>query len=94
MNDVNTNTNTNPQRQEQYFNLIDSLLRCPNGQEPEVLDANLDLIDAGLIQTMMQVATHFAHEDNQEGAKFLIYIARQLAHQLGLYPTIGKKSTP
>lgn len=92
MNDANPNTNISPQRQEQYFNLIDSLLRCPNGKEPEVLDANLELIDEGLIRSMMQVATHFAHEDNQEGAKFLIFIARQLAHQLGLYPTDQLKS--
>jgi hypothetical protein len=25
------------QREDLYFNLIDQLLRCPNGQEPEVL---------------------------------------------------------
>jgi hypothetical protein len=27
-----------------------------------------------------------AHEDNQDGAKFLIFIARQLSVELGLYP--------
>ncbi len=74
-------------RQEQYFELIDNLLRCPNGKEPEILDDNLELIDEGLIKSMMQVATYFAHENNPDGAKFLIHIARQLAHQLGLYPT-------
>ncbi len=73
-------------RQEEYYSLIDRLLKCPNGQEPEILDANLELIDEGLIKSMMQVATYFAHENNPDGAKFLIHIARQLSHQLGLYP--------
>jgi hypothetical protein len=41
------------ERQSQYLRLIEQLMRCPNGQEPEVLDANADLLDAGLVQTMM-----------------------------------------
>ena len=32
-------------RQEQYYTLIDELLRCPNGQEPDLLGANNELID-------------------------------------------------
>jgi hypothetical protein len=38
------------ERQTQYFNLIDELLQCPNGQEPEVLEAKPELIDSGLVQ--------------------------------------------
>lgn len=79
------------QREDLYFNLIDQLLRCPNGQEPEVLEAQPELLDAGLIQTMLQVATGFAHQDNQDGAKFLIHVARELSKELGLYPDIPKK---
>ena len=74
------------ERQSLYFDLIDKLLRCPSGSEPDILDAHIDLIDEGLIRTMMQVATSFAHKDNQEGAKFLIFLSRQLAKNLGLYP--------
>ena len=77
------------QRQELYLNLIEQLLSCPNGQEPEVLDAQSELIDAGLVQIMVQVATVMAHEDNQDAAKFLIHVARQLAIQLGLYPQVS-----
>ena len=77
---------TTSERQAQYLQLIDQLFKCPNGQEPDVLDARLDLIDAGLVQTMMQVATSFAHQDNQDAAKFLIHVARELAKQLELYP--------
>ncbi len=83
---------TDNQRQEEYYKLIDRLLRCPNGKEPEILDANADLIDENFIRTVMQVATIMAHENNQEGSKFLIFIARQLARQLGLYPELATES--
>lgn len=84
-------------RQDQYFNLVDRLLQCPSGQEPEVLDSEPELLDAGLIKTLMQVATMMAHQDNQDAAKFLIYVARQLSKQLGLYPQVAPdpaNSTP
>ncbi len=76
-------------REALYMNLIDELLHCPNGQEPEVLDSHMDLLDAGLIQTMTQVAAYFAHHDNQDAAKFLVHVARELAKQLGLYPDVS-----
>ncbi|MEG4810684.1 hypothetical protein QUA82_23515 [Microcoleus sp. F8-D3] len=76
-------------RQDRYFNLIDRLLKCPSGQEPEVLDSQPELLDAGLVKTLMQVATMMAHQDNQDGAKFLIFLARQLSKELGLYPQVS-----
>lgn len=81
-------------RQERYFALIDQLLACPNGEEPAVLDAEPDLLDAGLVQTLMQSASYFAHQDRPETAKFLIFIARELAHQLGLYPQEASHAGP
>jgi hypothetical protein len=74
------------EREDLYMGVINQLLQCPNGQEPEVLDNNLELIDAGLVQTMTKVAAYFAHHDNPDGAKFLVHVARELALQLGLYP--------
>jgi hypothetical protein len=79
------------EQQDLYFHLIDELLSCPNGQEPEIIEAHPELIDAGLIQTMLQVATGFAHNGNQDGAKFLIHVARELSKQLGLYPEVPSK---
>ncbi|MEH1942035.1 MAG: hypothetical protein V7L01_17715 [Nostoc sp.] len=76
------------QRQQLYFNLIDELLKCPNGHEPEILESKPELIDSGFVETMLQVATMFAHEGNQDGAKFLFFVARELAKELGLYPEI------
>lgn len=77
------------ERQTQYFNLIDELLQCPNGQEPDVLEAQPELIDSGLVQSMLQVATMFAHQGNQDGAQFLFFVAKQLAKELGLYPEVS-----
>ena len=79
------------ERQTQYFNLIDELLQCPNGQEPEVLEAKPELIDSGLVQAMLQVATMFAHQGNQDGAQFLFFVAKQLAKELGLYPEVSNQ---
>ncbi|MDB9525416.1 hypothetical protein PN498_05415 [Oscillatoria sp. CS-180] len=73
-------------RQERYFALIDKLLSCPNGEEPQVLNTEPDLLDAGFVQALMQAASYFAHQDNADAAKFLIFIARELSVQLGLYP--------
>lgn len=76
------------ERKQQYFELIQQLLECPNGQEPAVLDAKPDLLDAGLVQTMVQVSTFMAHENNADGAEFLVHVARELAKELGLYPKL------
>ncbi|MEM9907719.1 MAG: hypothetical protein AAF921_22135, partial [Cyanobacteria bacterium P01_D01_bin.44] len=73
------NTPSNPlppdPRQTLYCELIDRLLACPNGEEPELLNAEPDLLDAGFVQTLMQTASYFAHQDNPDAAKFLVFIA-------------------
>lgn len=66
-------TEATQERQTSYFNLIDELLQCPNGQEPEILEAKAELIDAGFVETIVQVATAFAHQGNQDGAQFLFF---------------------
>ena len=84
---------TDLQPEDRYLGLIEQLLHCPNGEEPEVLDANRDLLDAELVKKLTQVASYFAHHDNPDSAKFLIHVARELARQLGLYPQ-GQGETP
>jgi hypothetical protein len=86
--DPTPSTNTVDNRQARYFALIDQLLACPNGEEPTILNAEPDLLDADFVRTLMQAASYFAHQDNGEAAKFLVFIARELAHQLGLYPQV------
>lgn len=92
MTQENPTSQISEERQNQYFQLIDKLLKTPNGQEPEVLQANSELIDADFIRIALRVATIFAHEDNQEGAKFLIHIARELSKELGFYPDVSQSS--
>lgn len=77
------------QRQALYLDLIDRLLKCPNGEEPEVLDAHPELLDAGFVQILVRVATALAHDNNQDASRFLVHVARQLARQLGLYPQVS-----
>ena len=69
-------------RQNLYAALIEKLFECPNGGEPEVLDAHSHLLDEGLIKMMIHAATYHAHHDNQDAAKFLIHVARELSKQL------------
>ncbi|MBV6627089.1 MAG: hypothetical protein KI793_29820 [Rivularia sp. (in: Bacteria)] len=78
-------------RENQYYSLIEQLLKCPNGKEPELIEANSELVDADLIKSMMQVATSFAHNGNEDGAKFLIHVAKELSKQLGFYPEVTNK---
>lgn len=90
--DLNPSGSQATARQTQYFDLIDQLLRCPSGQEPDVLDAHADLLDEGLIRSMVQVASYFAHENNSDAAQFLAHVARELAKQLGFYPNPSDQS--
>ncbi|NJK36894.1 MAG: hypothetical protein HC835_07345 [Oscillatoriales cyanobacterium RM2_1_1] len=80
-------------RQDQYVALIEQLLQCPNGKEPEILDAQTELIDPEFIKTVVQVAMAFAHEGNQESAQFLFHIARELSKQLELYPQLSSETS-
>ena len=74
----------NEERLEAYQNLIQTLLSCSFDKVEMILDANQDLIDAGLVQIMEQSATEKEEKGARYVAKFLMDIARQLAGQLGL----------
>lgn len=75
-----------PERQEAYLSLIEQVLTCPQGQEPEVLSNNPELIDAGLVQMLLQVSSSMAHDGDSESANFLVQFARLLSQALGLTP--------
>ncbi|MEG4235083.1 hypothetical protein QUA40_23700 [Microcoleus sp. Pol11C3] len=76
----------NPERQEAYLNLIERVLTCPNGQEPEVLSSCSDLIDAGFVQMLIQISASMAREGDEDTANFLVQLARLLGKSLGLSP--------
>ncbi|MCL1465089.1 tetratricopeptide repeat protein, partial [Argonema galeatum A003/A1] len=67
-----------------YLNLIQQLLSCPNGEEPEILQANSELLDGGFLQACEVIAEKFADSGNENGADFLRNLASQLGEFLGM----------
>ncbi|MCL1465761.1 CHAT domain-containing protein [Argonema galeatum] len=74
----------NEQRLQAYLNLINALLNCPSGEESEILNANRELVDAGLVETMAKEAEMLSQRGDENAANYLIDVARQLAEALGL----------
>src|SRR5919202_1521765 len=60
---------------EAYLNLIQLLLNCPSGEEAQILQANSELVDAGLVQVMQLYAENQREEGNQNTADFLTNLA-------------------
>lgn len=90
----------NEQRLQAYANLIKTLLNRPSREKSQILNANRDLIDAGLVLTMAQAAEILAHRTNENASKFLIKLACQIADELKLssspsssasLPTLGSQ---
>jgi hypothetical protein len=71
-------------RQQAYLQLIQSLLTCPSGQAGKFFQTHQELLDAGLIQVMQQLAHTLVNEGKTEAAAFLNNMALQLAQALGI----------
>ncbi|MDJ0578361.1 MAG: hypothetical protein QNJ65_24805 [Xenococcaceae cyanobacterium MO_234.B1] len=71
------------ERFELYHQLIQKLLVCPEGEELELLQANSDLVDLGLLIAMHQAASYFAENDNSNAAQWLRNVAEELAKKMG-----------
>ena len=80
-------------RAQACLDLINELLSCPAGKEAEVLDANTELVDDGLLTIMTQVAEGFAQEGDKNSAAFLNVIVSHLADLLKLpsVPTVNSQ---
>ncbi|MBD2047952.1 CHAT domain-containing protein [Coleofasciculus sp. FACHB-64] len=70
------------QRTNAYLQLIETLLNCPNGQEPEVLNAYPELIDEGLVQAMAQVAKVLEQKGDRNSANWLRNLAVNLLEMI------------
>ena len=70
-------------RLQAYLELIQALLSCPNGEETQILQANSELVDAGLVQVMQQVAEQMAGEGNGN-ANWLSNFAAEISRLLGM----------
>ncbi|MEQ9001519.1 MAG: CHAT domain-containing protein [Coleofasciculus sp. B1-GNL1-01] len=68
-------------RQQAYLYLIQELLRCPYGSEQAILKDNRELLDAGLVQMMGQIAGALAERGNRNTAAYLISFALKLSEE-------------
>lgn len=70
-------------RTEAYVKLIEAMLLCDRGEDVAlILQNNADLVDAGLVQTMAQVAQVMTEKGEKNSAAFLINLAYQLAEAI------------
>jgi CHAT domain-containing protein len=74
----------NEQRQQAYLNLIRSLLDSPSGEEAGILGANQDLLDAGFVQTIEEVAQMCSQHGDDKTANRLRNLAMQPREALNL----------
>ena len=65
-------------RAQAYLELIHTLLNCPNGEEPQILQDNSELLDRGFLETCELVASTLAEQGGENGANFLRNLASQL----------------
>jgi len=70
-------------RAQAYANLIKQILSCPNGEEPQILQANLELLDAEFLQVCEVVAENLGEEENENAADFLRNLVSQLGEFVG-----------
>ncbi|WP_293346598.1 MULTISPECIES: CHAT domain-containing tetratricopeptide repeat protein [unclassified Microcoleus] len=68
----------NEQHLEGYRHLVQALLSCPSGEEAAILNANSELLDAGLVQVMTQVAENLAENGDKNAADFLESVATEI----------------
>ncbi|RCJ24207.1 hypothetical protein A6S26_19480 [Nostoc sp. ATCC 43529] len=71
----------NEQRLQAYYQLIKNLLSCPSGEEPEILAANTELLDAGFLQVLAAVADDFAQQGEENTANWLRNLATYLTSE-------------
>ena len=79
----------NEQRAQAYINLIEQLLTCADGKEPNILQANQELIDPEFLQVMENYATGLEEQGNNNDAALL----RNMAQQLGQFLTLRLVNT-
>ncbi|MCA2811378.1 MAG: CHAT domain-containing protein [Microcystis sp. M090S1] len=71
----------NEQRTQAYVNLIEQLLTSADGEEPNILQANQELIDPQFLQVMENYATSLEEQGYNNPAAWL----RDMAQQLGQF---------
>jgi tetratricopeptide (TPR) repeat protein len=78
-----------------YLQLIQKLLESSKGEELQILNAQSELLDPGLLKTIIAVAKQFYYNGNQNEATFLTNISLQLSEFIGSQqqPAVIRKQT-
>jgi CHAT domain-containing protein len=71
-------------RAQAYLQLINALLTCPNGEEPEILQDNLELLDQEFLLVCEVIAENLAEEGGENAANFLRNLVSQLGQLFGM----------
>ena len=81
------------QRLQAYYQLIQQLLSCPNGEETAILQSNRELLDVGFLQAVVRVAGIFTQPGEENTANWLLALASQLSEELDI-PLTPEPETP
>ena len=81
----------NESRQQLDLNLINKLLTCNEGEEPEILRENADLIDAELVLMMERVVSVLEERDAGQQAAWLQELASRLGGRLEMPSVDGRE---
>jgi Tetratricopeptide repeat len=65
-------------RDRAYLQLIHTLLNCPNGEETQILEDNIELLDREFLKTCESIAETLAQQGGENGANFLRNLVIQL----------------
>jgi CHAT domain-containing protein/tetratricopeptide (TPR) repeat protein len=79
--------NPNEARQNAYLQLVQALLECPSHLEEQLLELNSELVDLGLVMTLLAVAQSMMQQDDPAAAstiEWLVNFAQQLTQKLGM----------
>jgi tetratricopeptide (TPR) repeat protein len=71
-----------------YVELIEALLACEQGQEAEILQANFEWVDAGLVATMRERAAALLAEGEENNGRWLNHFAEQVESALASLPSL------
>jgi hypothetical protein len=74
---------------DNYLDLIQNLLDCPQGQEGRLLQQSEELINPELLQVMERAIEELANDGNLESANYLRYWQTQLARLLQQTTTVS-----
>jgi tetratricopeptide (TPR) repeat protein len=71
-------------RAQAYLELIHTLLNCPNGEEPQILQDNIELLDVEFLENCEKVAEKMAQQGGENGASFLRSLISQLSQLIDI----------